>query len=97
MSFVQYEQVEDEYLERRKLRPSAGWKLLWAMGVGAVISGDFAGWNAGLPSSGFWGFILATFLVAAMYVAMVFTILLGVLPGLWSALLNSGLTQVAMK
>jgi ethanolamine permease len=74
MGYIEYEQVEDAYLERRRLRPSAGWKLLWAMGVGAVISGDFAGWNAGLPVAGFWGFVLATLVVAAMYVCMVFSI-----------------------
>lgn len=74
MSFIQYEQVEQAYLERRQLRPSAGWKLLWAMGVGAVISGDFAGWNSGLPIAGFWGFVLSTLIVATMYVCMVFSI-----------------------
>jgi len=74
MGLIEYQQVEDAYLERRRLRPAAGWKLLWAMGVGAVISGDFAGWNSGLPVAGFWGFILATLVVATMYVCMVFSI-----------------------
>ena len=69
-----YEQVDDEYLKRRKLRKSAGWILLWALGVGAVISGDFAGWNTGLMHGGFWGLAIATFLMAIMYVCMVFTI-----------------------
>lgn len=71
---IEYQQVEEAYLERRRLRPAAGWKLLWAMGVGAVISGDFAGWNAGLPVAGFWGFVIATLVVALMYVCMVFSI-----------------------
>ncbi|MDZ4780960.1 MAG: ethanolamine permease [Planctomycetia bacterium] len=74
MGFIEYEQVEQAYLDRRRLRPSAGWKLLWAMGVGAVISGDFAGWNLGLPVAGFWGFVLSTLIVATMYVCMVFSI-----------------------
>ena len=69
-----YEQVDDEYLKRRKLRKSAGWILLWALGVGAVISGDFADWNTGLMHGGFWGLAIATFLMAIMYVCMVFTI-----------------------
>lgn len=69
-----YEQVDGQYLKRRKLRKSAGWILLWALGVGAVISGDFAGWNTGLMYGGFWGLAIATFLMAVMYVCMVFTI-----------------------
>ena len=40
---VHYEDMDQQYLERRKLKPSAGWILLAAMGVGAVISGDFFG------------------------------------------------------
>lgn len=71
---ARYEQVSDEYLENRKLRKSAGWILLWALGVGAVISGDFAGWSTGLTHAGFWGLLIATFLMAVMYVCMVFTI-----------------------
>lgn len=71
---VHHQDVRPEYLERRKLQKSAGWILLWALGVGAVISGDFAGWNTGLPHGGFWGLAIATVLMAAMYVAMVFSI-----------------------
>ncbi|MEE3366974.1 MAG: amino acid ABC transporter permease, partial [Planctomycetota bacterium] len=44
---ARYEDVDRAYLDRRRLRPSAGWILLWALGVGAVISGDFFGWNYG--------------------------------------------------
>ncbi|MBQ19062.1 MAG: amino acid ABC transporter permease [Planctomycetaceae bacterium] len=69
-----YEEVGQDYLEKRKLRPSAGWVLLWALGVGAVISGDFAGWQTGLLLGGFWGLAAATLLMAVMYVCMVFTI-----------------------
>ena len=71
---ARYESVDGEYLEKRKLRPSAGWVLLWALGVGAVISGDFAGWEKGLLLGGFWGLAIATLLMAVMYVCMVFTI-----------------------
>ncbi|GIT28097.1 MAG: hypothetical protein Ct9H300mP1_01430 [Planctomycetaceae bacterium] len=48
--------------------------LLWALGVGAVISGDFFGWNLGLKYAGFNGLAIATVLMAVMYVCMVFTI-----------------------
>lgn len=57
---VNYDNVEQQYLEKRQLKPSAGWILLWAMGVGAVISGDFFGWNLGLAKSGFGGLLVAT-------------------------------------
>ena len=50
---VRYENVGKEYLEKRRLRKSADWILLWALGVGAVISGDYFGWNFGLPLGGF--------------------------------------------
>ncbi len=69
-----YENVSEDYLERRKLKKSAGWILLWFLGVGAVISGDFFGWNYGLASGGFWGLVLATFLMAGMYLCMVYSI-----------------------
>lgn len=71
---ARYEQVDKNYLKNRKLRKSAGWILLWALGVGAVISGDFYGWHFGLAVSGFWGLAIATLIMAAMYVCIVFSI-----------------------
>jgi ethanolamine permease len=71
---TRYENVDRSYLERRRLKPRAGWVLLWGLGVGAVISGDFLGWNYGLAHAGFNGLAIATVLMAAMYVCMVFTI-----------------------
>ena len=73
-NLVQYDQVDEQYLNRRQLRPSAGWVLLWAMGVGAVISGDFFGWNLGIGYSGFGGLLVATGLMVTMYFCMVYTI-----------------------
>ncbi|MBI4601589.1 MAG: ethanolamine permease [Planctomycetes bacterium] len=69
-----YESVGSAYLEERRLEKSAGWALLWALGVGAVISGDFFGWNYGLGHGGFLGLLYATLAMAAMYVCMVFSI-----------------------
>ncbi|MCA9199538.1 MAG: ethanolamine permease [Planctomycetales bacterium] len=71
---VRYQEVDSDYLEKRKLRKSAGWVLLWAMGVGAVISGDYFGWNYGLTAGGFWGLAIGVFAMAVMYVCMVFSI-----------------------
>lgn len=69
-----YEDVDPGYLEERRLRPTAGWVLLWALGVGAVISGDFYGWHFGLAAGGFGGLAIATLVMAAMYVCMVYSI-----------------------
>ncbi len=48
--------------------------MLWALGVAAVISGDFFGWNYGLATGGFGGLLVATVLMAIMYVCMVLCI-----------------------
>jgi ethanolamine permease len=39
-----------------------------------VIGGDFFGWNYGLAAGGFWGMAIASFLVAIMYICMVYCI-----------------------
>ena len=70
---VEAERVDAGYLERRRLRTwTAGWLLLAGLGVSAVISGDYAGWNFGLAEGGFGGLLIATVLMAVMYTAMVF-------------------------
>lgn len=71
---VKYESVDKQYLEQRQLRKSAGWVMLWALGVGAVISGDFFGWNFGLTAGGFGGLLIATAVIAVMYICMVLSI-----------------------
>ncbi|MBL8092080.1 MAG: ethanolamine permease [Anaerolineales bacterium] len=71
---VTYENVGKDYLEQRQLSKKAGWVLLWGLGVGAVISGDFFGWNFGLAAGGFGGLLIATVVIAIMYVCMVLTI-----------------------
>jgi ethanolamine permease len=43
---------------------------LWALGVGAVISGHFSGWNLGLAPGGFGGFLVAGILIGLMYVCL---------------------------
>jgi ethanolamine permease len=71
---VRYESVDGSYLEKRRLRRSAGWSLLWAMAVGAVISGFFTGWNTGLSRGGFGGLAIATVVVAILYLCLVYSI-----------------------
>jgi ethanolamine permease len=67
---VRYESVSHEYFERRTLRRYAGVGSLWALGVGAVISGHFSGWNFGLAPGGFGGLLIAGILIGLMYVCL---------------------------
>jgi ethanolamine permease len=71
---VAYVDVEVGYFERRRLRRYARVGSLWALGVGAVISGDFFGWNFGLAAGGFGGLLLATLLITVMYVGLCFSV-----------------------
>ncbi|HEY7401513.1 MAG TPA: amino acid permease [Actinomycetota bacterium] len=71
---VTYQEVGEEYFEQRKLRRHAGVWSLWALGVGAVISGDFYGWNAGLGTGGFGGLLIATAVIAVMYYGLCYSI-----------------------
>ncbi|SRR5579883_138093 len=93
-NFIFYNNVSEGYLRRRQLRGNAGSFLLWGLGVGAVISGDFYGWNYGLVAGGFWGLTIATALMAIMYICMVYTLaeLSAILPhagGLYSFTRNA--------
>src|SRR5262245_61702361 len=48
--------------------------LLWALGVGYVISGDYFGWNFGLRAGGLGGMAIATAIMATMYTCMILSI-----------------------
>ncbi len=71
---VAYNDVEDSYFHRRKLRRYARVWSLWALGVGAVISGDFFGWNFGLDAGGFGGLLVATVIITTMYLGLCFSV-----------------------
>ncbi len=72
---IQYQEVGEDYLDKRQLRSgAAGWVLLAGLGVAYVISGDFAGWNFGLEEGGWGGLLIATILMATMYTCMVFAL-----------------------
>jgi ethanolamine permease len=71
---VTYQEVGDEYFKERGLRRHAGVWSLWALGVGAVISGEFYGWNFGLGTGGFGGLAIAGVLMAVMYYGLVYSI-----------------------
>ncbi|MDB5857364.1 MAG: amino acid permease, partial [Ramlibacter sp.] len=70
---VQYAKVDAAYFAQRGLRRYAGVWSLWALGVGAVISGHFSGWNLGLANG--WGsMLLATLVIAVMYLGLTFSL-----------------------
>ncbi|HSH90583.1 MAG TPA: amino acid permease [Ramlibacter sp.] len=70
---VEYAKVDGSYFERRGLRRYAGVWSLWALGVGAVISGHFSGWTLGLANG--WGsMFLATLVIAVMYLGLTFSL-----------------------
>jgi ethanolamine permease len=70
---VTYTETGAEYFDKRRLRRHAGVWSLWALGVGAVISGDFFGWNFGL-AYGFGGLLVATLVIVVMYYGLCFSI-----------------------
>jgi ethanolamine permease len=70
---ISYNSVHDSHLRQRKLKPSATGILLWALGVGAVIPGDYYGWNLGLEA-GFWGLGIATVVMAVMYFCLIYSL-----------------------
>src|SRR5687768_16372348 len=71
---VEYEHVGREYLEERTLTRYAGVLLIWGLGVGYVISGEYFSWNFGFDAGGWGGFLIAAILMATMYFAMVLCI-----------------------
>ncbi|ODT83431.1 MAG: amino acid ABC transporter permease [Pelagibacterium sp. SCN 64-44] len=74
MSGVAYTSRDQSYFERRGLVRHANVFHLWALGVGAVISGHFSGWNGGLLQGGWGGMLIATLLVGIMYLGLTFAI-----------------------
>ena len=73
-SSVTYRTAEDGYFEKRQLKRSAGFWGIWGIGVAAVISGEFSGWNFGTATAGFGGMAIATAIVIVMYFCLLFSI-----------------------
>lgn len=71
---VTYRAAGADYFEKRRLRRHAGIWSLWALGVAAVISGDFSGWNLGLDAGGFGGLLVATLIITVMYFGLCYSI-----------------------
>ncbi len=71
---VAYRRADADYFAKRGLQRYAGVWSLWALGVGAVISGHFSGWNFGFGTGGWGGMLVAGIIIAVMYVGLVFCI-----------------------
>ena len=70
MSTVVKPEKASNKTDNTPLKRQQGLIPLTALGVGAVISGDFFGWNFGLERGGFGGLIISTLLVGFMYVCV---------------------------
>jgi ethanolamine permease len=71
---VSYRSTDIDYFEDRELRRHAGVFYLWALGVAAVISGDFSGWNLGFAVGGWGGMFLGTIIITIMYLGLTYSI-----------------------
>jgi ethanolamine permease len=73
-SGVTYEHAGQDYFKKRGLKRHAGAWSLWGLGVAAVISGDFSGWNLGIGEAGWGGMLVATVIIGVMFLLMIFSI-----------------------
>lgn len=66
---VTYQNVTEGYFEQRTLQRHAGFFTLLILGVGAVIAGQYSGWNLGL-AQGFGSMLVALLVIAFMYLLL---------------------------
>lgn len=71
---VSYRSAGIDYFEDRELRRHAGVFYLWALGVAAVISGDFSGWNLGFAVGGWGGMFVGAVLITVMFLGLTFSL-----------------------
>ena len=74
ISVASEQKSHTSFFETRQLKRYAGIWSLWALGVGAVISGHFSGWNYGLAVAGWGGLLVAAAIMALMFLCLVFCI-----------------------
>ena len=60
---------EKQFLEEHSLKKPMGTAQIWALGVGAVITGEYFGWNGGLGVAGPTGMLIASLFVCVLYMA----------------------------
>ena len=73
-SGVTYSEAGEGYFEKRQLKRTAGFWGIWGIGIAAVISGDFSGWNFGIGEAGWGGLAIASVVIIVMYFGMLFSI-----------------------
>jgi ethanolamine permease len=71
---VTYAQADHTYFAQRGFKRYARIWSLWALGVGAVISGHYSGWNFGIGPGGFGGMFVAGVIIMIMYWGLIFSI-----------------------
>lgn len=71
---VTYTTAGTDYFSQRGLRRYARVWSLWALGVGAVISGHYSGWNFGIGAGGFGGMFIAGLIIMVMYFGLIFSL-----------------------
>jgi len=71
---VAYQAAGLGYFEDRELRRHAGVFYLWALGVAAVISGDFSGWNLGIAVGGWGGMFCGAIIITVMYLGLTYSL-----------------------
>ncbi len=71
---VSYQNPGIDYFEDRELRRHAGVFYLWALGVAAVISGDFSGWNLGFAVGGWGGMFVGAVIITVMFLGLTYSI-----------------------
>ncbi len=62
---------EKKYLDEHSLKKPMRTAQIWALGVGAVITGEYFGWNGGLGVAGPTGMLIASLFVCLLYMAWV--------------------------
>ena len=62
---------EIDYIRQHALNKPLGVIHIWALGVGVVITGEYFGWNFGLPVGGPTGVLVASLIVCVLYLAWV--------------------------
>eukprot|EP01102_Stenamoeba_stenopodia_P021724 TRINITY_DN8836_c0_g1_i1.p1 TRINITY_DN8836_c0_g1~~TRINITY_DN8836_c0_g1_i1.p1 ORF type:complete len:553 (-),score=68.46 TRINITY_DN8836_c0_g1_i1:197-1855(-) len=65
-----YLTTTNDYMSKRKLWKGATAIHIWALGVGAVISGEFFGFNLGYSFGGLGTFIISLAVITVMYVGI---------------------------
>ena len=65
--------AETVIVKSSELDRALGPVMLWGLGVGYVISGEYFGWNLGLPVGGTLGLLVAALIVSVMAITFVFS------------------------